>query len=361
MKTNSLLTYALLWLSKTDPAIYNENPQNVKWSRTNLGIFVLLTGVFAFITATFFIRSLFIELDPVTNQIRTPFFGTVISIIIGLFWATLIIAMDREIVSTHSTLGALVRILIALGIGFILSLPLKVMFFQNTIYKELTQASNFENADAKTRYISEKDNLNNTIRELEKNISKHRSEMARFANLKHAEAIGLAIEGATGKRGENGIGFKTADENFRLHEKLASDYEKQLEYAKQSYDSKLSANKSDYLSNHITQSFDFPAQLKALNEILDRPENRSLYWFAMFLMVIFMAVEAMPAFMKLIREKDEYDGLLSLRTVVNHHFMNKVANDNMDKIESSPSVAFINPGSNSAPVQILKTITQNLN
>lgn len=359
MKTNSL-TYALLWLSKTDPNLYQQSPQNVKWSRTNLGIFVLVTGIFAFITATFFIRSLFIELDPLTNQIRTPFFGTVISIIIGLFWATLIIAMDREIVSTHSRWGAIVRILIALGIGFILSLPLKVMFFQNTIYKELTQASNFENADAKTRYITEKDNLNNTIRELEKNISKHRSEMARFANLKHAEGIGLAIEGATGKAGENGIGYKTAKENFILHEKLASDYEKQLEYAKQNYDKKLSESKSDYLTDHINQSFDFPTQYKALNEILDRPENRSLYWFAMFLMVIFMAVEAMPAFMKLIREKDEYDGLLNGRTAVNQQLIAVVVNDAMNEIQSSPAT-FTNPGSSYAPAQVMKTIVQNLN
>lgn len=359
MKTNSL-TYALLWLSKTDPNLYQQSYQNVKWSRTNLGIFVLVTGIFAFITATFFIRSLFIELDPLTNQIRTPLIGWVIGAVFGLFWAIFIIAMDREIVASNSKWDAIVRIFIALGIGFILSLPLKVMFFQNTIYKELTQASNFENADAKTRYITEKDNLNNTIREIEKNISKHRSEMARFANLKHAEGIGLAIEGATGKRGENGIGFKTADENFRLHEKLASDYEKQLEYAKQNYDSKLSANKSDYLSNHITQSFDFPAQLKALYEILDRPENRSLYWFAMFLMIIFMAVEAMPAFMKLIREKDEYDGLLNGRTAMFDQLTACLVNNAMNEIQSSPTT-FTNPGSSYAPAQVMKTIEQNVN
>jgi len=360
MKTNSLLTYALLWLSKTDPAIYNQNPQNVKWSRTNLGIFVLLTGVFAFITATFFIRSLFIELDPLTNQIRTPFIGWVIGAVFGLFWAMFIIAMDREIVASNSKGGAIVRIGIALFIGYIISLPVKVMFFQSTIKKELTQVSRIENASVNTRYLNENNRLTGQIQQLEKDVAFHRSEMARFANLKFAEGVGLAVNGSSGKAGE-GIGFRTANENVLLHEKLAADTEKQLEKAKQNFEKNLTVTKDEYLSNHITQSFDFPAQLKALNEILDRPENRSLYWFAMFLMVIFMAVEAMPAFMKLIREKDEYDGLLSVRTVVNLHFMNKVANDNMDKIESSPSVAFINPGSNSAPVQILKTINQNLN
>ncbi len=358
MKT-SPLTNLLLWLSKTDPALYNKSPQNVKWSRTNLGIFVLITGIFAFITATFFIRSLFIELDPLTNQIRTPFIGWFFGAIFGLFWASLIIAMDREIVASNSHWGAVVRIFVALGIGYIISLPVKVMFFQPTILKELTQASRIENASIETRYINEKNRLSGQIQQLENDLAFHRSEMARFANLKHAEGVGMVVKGATGKPGI-GTGFRTASENILLHEKLAADTEKQIEKAKHDFDKNLTANKNDYISYHIRQSFDFPSQYRALNEILSRPENLSLYWFALFLTIIFMLVEAMPAFMKLIHDKDEYDGQLNARTAVNQQLIAAVANKAMTEIEASPN-SFINPGSHYSPVQVMKTIENNMN
>jgi hypothetical protein len=358
MKTNSFI-YALLWLSKTDPMLYHQSPQNVKWSRTNLGVFVLLTGVFAFVTASFFIRSLFIENDSLTNQISIPFIGWLVSVIFGLFWAIFIIAMDREIISSNSKWGPVIRIVFALGIGFIISLPLKVMIFQNPIFKELTQASRLENAPYEGRYLNEKDRLTGQIQNLEEKISEHRSEMARFADLKHAEEVGMVVKGATGLPGE-GDGFRTANENILLHEKLVADYTNQLEAAKQSLDKNLTENQREFQSNRINQSFDFPTQYKALDDILARPENLSWNWFAVFLMIIFMVVEAMPAFMKIIREKDEYDALLSARTVVNQQLINVVTNDAIGAIQNSPT-AFVNPGSTYSPAQVMKTIGKNLN
>lgn len=358
MKTNSL-TYVLLWLSKTDPNLYQQSPQNVKWSRTNLGIFVLITGIFAFITATFFIRSLFIELDPLTNQITTPLIGWVIGAVFGLFWAVFIIAMDREIVASNSKWGAIARIFIALGIGYIISLPVKVMFFQPTIAKELTLASRIENASANERYMNDKDQITGQIHQIEKDVAFHRSEMARFANLKYAEGVGMAVKGASGKAGE-GTGFRTAAENIALHEKLANDLENQLKNAKQNLNSALTATEKDFRKNHIDQSFDFPSQYRTLNEILSRPENRSLFWFALFLSFIFMAVEAMPALMKLIRDKDEYDSLLLGRTAVNQQLIAVIVNDAMIGIQSSPS-EFSNSGSSHAPKEVLKKIDKNMN
>ncbi len=138
MKTH-MLTNALLWLTKTDRATYYQSSQNMKWVSMILGLLALFVGILALVSAIAFIKSFFIELDPLTHEIQIPLYGWFIAILGGLFWSILVIALEREIVASSSKHASIFWLVQAISLGYIIAVPLRVALFQNIINKELMQ------------------------------------------------------------------------------------------------------------------------------------------------------------------------------------------------------------------------------
>ena len=93
----------LLWFSNTDPIIYQMSRISAKWNRIGLSLFVLTTGIFAFITSSFFIRTMFTSYNEVTKTIETSSLGWIVSVIIAFFWMLFIINLDRMIIGSKNS------------------------------------------------------------------------------------------------------------------------------------------------------------------------------------------------------------------------------------------------------------------
>lgn len=354
MKTNPITT-ALLWLSKTDPNLYAMCPQNVKWTRTGLGFFVLITGLLAMVTGGFFIRSMFSTYNDLTKMVEVSSLGWVVSIIFGAVWGMLIIMIDREIVSSHSKWSAALRIPLAIVIGLAIAIPFKVQFFSERINKELTMASRRENSIYEERKDATVGGINDQIKSLEQKIENERLEMAKWSSNMEAETVGRVQDGRTGKSGQ-GPAWEEAKRNYDLHYSFEQQYQAELNQLKESKGETVVAANSDFEKAKINQTYDFLSQYEQMEIMKD--SNKKLANFALLITMLFILVETIPAIMKLLKSSDEYDALLEVRTNISKQMAFAYGNFAIDEISNATNVQTLSKGNFPySPKEIIKQIS----
>ena len=146
MNSTNYFWNAFLWLSNTDPQIYQIARTSIKWHRVGLSLFVLITGVFAFISSSYFVRTLFATYNETSKMVEVSTSGWIISMIVGFIWMIFIINLDRMIIASTSKRMAVLRIPLAIAIGFVVAIPFEVQLFSGKINKALTQSSRVENS-----------------------------------------------------------------------------------------------------------------------------------------------------------------------------------------------------------------------
>ena len=84
MLTKNLFINTFLWFSNTDRNLFANSSTTSQWNRIGLSIFVLLTGIFAFISGSFFVRTLFSTYDEVTKTTQVSALGWIVSFFVGV-------------------------------------------------------------------------------------------------------------------------------------------------------------------------------------------------------------------------------------------------------------------------------------
>lgn len=328
----SFVTRILLWLSKTDTDLYIKSPKNVRNTRTSFGFLVLFTGVFAFLTASYFIRTLFHQYDPATHTFTVSTYALVVSYLIGVLFAAGIVAIDREIVSAGSKISAALRLPLAIIIGLVVSIPLKVLMFSEQINKELTLSAQVENVEHIDRRNERIFNAENRINNLQDRIDEERSKIAHWADIMEAEIAGRVREGRTGVAGE-GPAYRNAKQNFELHQEFEKQYVEELSLLREEYDQIVERAENELDRMRIEQSYDFVSQYVQMQKMTK--ESSDLKWLGRFIMVLFILIECIPAILKILKEPDEYDTMLQLRTRINRQLSIAAANHVMGKIDKN--------------------------
>jgi len=357
MNTNPIESM-FLWLSNTDEKLYALCPQNVKRARISLGIFVLITGILAMATGSYFIRSMFAEYNEVTQTIDVSTSGWVVSSIFGLLWGFLIIMVDREIVCAHSKWSAAIRIPLAIIIGLAVAIPFKVQFFSARINKELTIAGRKENAiyeDRKNLAIS---GNNEKIENIKNKIENERIQMANWSSVMEAETVGRIKNGRTGKAGQ-GPAWEEAKRNYDLHHTFEQQYTEELKQVNQNANELIKNANKDFEVSKITQSYDFLSQYEQM-EIM-KENNKRLGRFALLITLLFILVEALPAVMKLLKSSDEYDALLDVRTNISKQMAFAYGNFAIDEIANAQNAAILSQKNfQFSPKEIIRQISLNM-
>ncbi len=328
----SFVTRILLWLSKTDTDLYIKSPENVKFTRKSLGYLVLFTGVFASITASYFAMTLFYKHDLETNKFMISTINMIFAYCLGIFFATGIVYIDREVVSAGNRLSAVSRLILAGIIGLTISIPLKVMLFSERINKDLILSAQVENVEHLDRRNERIFNAESRINNLQDRIDEERSRMAHWGDIMEAEIAGRVREGRTGVAGE-GPAYRNAKQNFKLHQKFEEQYVKELSLLREEYDQIVERAENELDRMRIEQSFDFVSQYLQLRKMTN--ENRDLKMLGYIIMALFILIECIPAILKIMKEPDEYDTMLQLRTRINRQLSIAAANHVMGKIDKN--------------------------
>ena len=347
MKPTAFMNF-FLWFSNTDPIIYQTARTSAKWNRIGLSLFVLTTGVFAFITSSFFVRTMFASYNEVTKTIETSSLGWIVSVIVGFIWMLFIVNLDRMIIGSKSKWMSLLRIPLAIAIGLIVAIPFEIQIFSGKINKALIETSRSENQPHENRYINAVTDVENETKQLKATINNEKVEMSKWKDVMEAETVGRVKAGVTGKAGK-GPAYTEAEENFKLHKSFFDQAQTQLIEVQNSANTIKSAAITEFKQNKIDQSFDFASQYQQFSELKENPKNRSLKDLANAITLLFILIEIIPALMKLMNESDTYDHLLKCQARADLQAIIVLTNVNMEEIERRKELILTKQGEKYQP------------
>lgn len=273
-----------------------------------IGATVFFTGIFAAIACAYALYTVF-------DNVWT-------SIAFGIVWGLMIFNLDRYIVSSmrkegnvkKELLTAFPRIILAVLISLIIAKPLEMKIFSKEIQGELTimeqQTRTAQESEIRMRYQQEQERLNNEIAVLKKEIADKTIKRDELMKLAQEEADGT---GGTKKRNAGPIyKIKKADADRVDHE--LAELTKQNESLIREKVTALSTNDS-LVAAEINalekQRLDGPAaRMEALSRLTEKSAAIALAnW---FIILLFIAVETAPVFVKLISPQGPYDHLLKI-------------------------------------------------
>jgi hypothetical protein len=271
-----------------------------------IGGTVLFTGIFAFISGGY--------------ATYTVFQSWWLFLFFGLLWGAMIFNLDRYIVSSlrkENKFGkelkmAVPRIILAVILALVISKPLELKIFEPEIKGELVileqQLFKEQEENLKQRFAPEKIALQADISNLKQEILAKTAQRDALMQKAQEEADG------TGGSGRRNLGpiykAKKADADS-----VAAELEILQNQNQALINNKLAAlNQLDTLQKAEIEGFDrvkydgLAARLEALSIITAKSEAIKIA--NIFIILLFIAIETAPLFVKLISQKGPYDELL---------------------------------------------------
>lgn len=295
------------WCSGAHPDLLVKCPTETS-KYVGIGATIFFTGVFAWMASAY--------------ALFTVFDNVWIAAGLGLVWGLMIFNLDRYIVSSmrkegnfrKELLTALPRLILAVLISLVIAKPLEMKIFDKEIRGELTimeqQTRTAQENEIRARYAEEQDVLRNDIAALKQEIvdkTRSRDELRRLAQ---QEADGT---GGTMRRNPGPIyAIKKADAD-RVDQELTALTLRNEALIKEKVEAMI--HNDSLITAEIQaldkQRLDGPAaRMEALNRLT---ASSNAIWLAnFFIVLLFIAVETAPVFVKLISPQGPYDHLLRI-------------------------------------------------
>lgn len=312
-----------------------------------IGATIFFTGLLAAISAAY--------------ALNTVFDNLVISIIFGLVWGAMIFNLDRYIVSSmkksnsrwREFLMAVPRLILAILIAVVISKPLELKIFETEIEAELIlmeQKLFKEQEDlVAKRFDSAKIQLNQVIAALKQEIvdkSNQRDELVIIAQ-QEADGTGGSMRRNLGPiyRAKKADADKANQELQALTQKnqaLIDQYYRELMETDSLIAMEIDAMGRQRLSG-------MAARIDALNNLTKKSE--AIYWANLFIILLFIAIETAPIFVKLISDRGPYDDKLESHEHV-YHVHNKEKINNLNQKLKENTQLFNNESDNHIDDQV---------
>jgi hypothetical protein len=313
------------FFSKTDRRVIVLCTDFCRKTQTSYGIFVLLTGVFAFLSCMY--------------AVNTTFEDFTVAAPVALLYSMVIVFIDREIVSGQKKSAILPRLALAAAVGFVISVPLEMRLFQARIDQELRRMYNDENgaglADLQRRddaFQQRVDAVENDIRTYGQNINDATLAM-------HDEVVGKEREGGIARTGNPGRGpaYEEAKIIKERNEQLLAEAQASLQQLRGTQQAERQQNQNAFDRREIKPAHDFLARYEAMERAKEHaPAAYRMSWGLRLLIIL---IEIMPALMKLFQQENEYTGLLEALRTRNLTRIYAITNDHVDQIVTRPHVA----------------------
>ena len=279
------------------------------------------TSKYVGIGATIFFTGLFAALSG-GYALYTVFDSFLISALFGLVWGLMIFNLDRYIVSSMRKEGrplrefalATPRILLAVLISVVIAKPLELKVFDKEIQPELTvmeqESYARQEQQLRSRFTPSLDSLGTEIQKLKQETLEKAAKRDELKRLAQEEADG------TGGSRQRNLGpiykVKKMDADAAELELLQLSAQNQerisvLENNIRTTDSTMFAQLDALDKSRING---LAARIEALNRITEK--SIAVTWAHWFIILLFIAIETAPVFVKLISGKGPYDNLLKI-------------------------------------------------
>lgn len=275
---------------------------------TGIGATVFFTGIFAFLSASY--------------ALYTVFDNVFTAIAFGLVWGLMIFNLDRYIVSSmrkerrggREFAMAIPRLLLAILISVVIARPLELKIFEKEIAPEIVLMEQERYAAQErqlmSRYVPRQDSLRAQIEDLKREITVMAQKRDDLARIAQEEA-----DGTGGSRRRN-LGpiykVKKADAD-RAEQELAditSRNQDAIGRVETLLASSISAMNDELVTLERSRVNGPAARMEALDRITQN--STAILWAHWFILLLFIALETAPVFVKLIAPKGPYDNLLRI-------------------------------------------------
>lgn len=315
----------LLYLSKTDRHLIGLCSDSAYKTQIGYGVFVLIVGIFAFISSSY--------------ALRTTLGDSYIVFAVAAVYAALIMFIDREIVSAINKGKGMIatRLGLAVFIGLVVSVPIELKLFEKQIAQELKRLQNTDNSS----YLENKQQAETQYRERivakERQVQELETEAGdlekRISNeiLQSNQQIPGVVRG-TQRPGEGPV--------YRRLKEQAVENDKQLRQAREDYN-KLKADEQnelkriedEYGRQAIPPADDLLSRYVALGSLKHDPQRGWDAWFmAWGVRLLLIMLELTPALIKVLQEENEYDAMLKANRRRSITRIYAIANDHMEQL-----------------------------
>lgn len=314
-------TDLFLWLSATDRNLLRQAPASDRHTQVLLGMVVLATGILAAVTGGFAVYMTFEHWVP--------------SVFAGVVYGSLILTIDRFIMSATSRGMALIRLPLAAVIGLVIAVPLEMRLFEDRLEQKLQRDTQAYNAELMER-LKEEQGLP-LLRERIDSLHTYRAEVLKEAReareAQQEEIVGASGKGRTGVSGK-GPAYRNAVKREadakartdRLNDRLGhlqKQYDRRREQVMQTFELQAEESAGGLL-----------ARFEALGEL--GSQSPAIWEMAWGLRMLIILIEIAPALFKLLRPVSTYEALQKARRVVNHTRINELANQRVKEIAKDP-------------------------
>jgi hypothetical protein len=294
-----------LFCSGIDRSILDQCPSDEN-KYLGIGATVFFTGVLALFSSAY--------------ALYTVFDSYVLSIIFGLIWGLMIFNLDRYIVSSMKSRGsffrdffvAAPRLLLAVLLALVISKPLELKIFEKEINAELIvmeqEAFKAQEEKVQERYLPTMAQYRADMALLQSEIDSATAQRNRLALIAQQEADGTGGSGYRNmgpiyraKKADADLAQAELDQIKSANEPLIAEKETAIMEMDQQI-------KADIAALERTAFGGFAGRIDALHRL--GQQSDAIWWASLFIMLLFIAVETAPIFVKLISSRSPYDYLL---------------------------------------------------
>jgi Domain of unknown function (DUF4407) len=271
-----------------------------------IGATIFFTGIFAFLASYY--------------ALYTVFFNVWASLFFGLFWGLMIFNLDRYIVSSmrkkdnvwRNLFMSLPRIALAVLISVVIAKPLELKIFESEIQAELItmkqETRKLQEDKLKSRFEGDIASVDSSIVGLKRELDKSKAnfDLLTVAALNEADGTGGSKIRNMGPiyKAKNQAAAEAGNEFERLKSELSPQLAT-LDLRK----NELLKKRDDELSKMESASMmGFASRIEAMDRI--SKNSYAIYIAGIFIMLLFIAIETSPIFIKLISERSPYDYVL---------------------------------------------------
>jgi len=339
-----------IWCSGADKNILEHCPTPEIAKCEGIGGTVFFTGLFAMLSGGYALSFVF----------HSDEYALLFAIVFGIIWGLFIFNLDRYIVSSMNKQGgfwadfklAIPRLILATLIAYAIATPLELKLFETEIdkqlFKEQKNSIREEYELNRNKIVTQVEKIKQDINGITKDIKeKNKQKKELESNLSNAEKIldqrkkELGYENlGKGLSGKPGCGYhckllqsriedtekniKRLTQEKKVQEKNIDSLQTQKadkQKLKAPLDSKIAnlyileqekINKLKQKREKMEKNDDLIARREAFGNLTSK--NDTLFFIHIFIMLLFLAIETAPIFVKLISIKGPYDKMLEKKS-----------------------------------------------
>ena len=288
--------------SGADRLILKRTPVEIN-RYVGIGATIFFTGLFAFFAGAY--------------ALYTVFDSYLVAAVFGIFWGLMIFNLDRYIVSTMRKKGqffkdfgmVVPRLILACLIAVVIAKPLELRIFQSELEAEIAlmqQENRIEQETlVKSRFEPRIENLNNEITDLKQEINTKEAHKNQLIQDALVEADGTGGSGRRNMGPIYAIKKQAADVAEQEYAQLLSSNETIIQEKMNEIEGLKGSMDETLVSLQDASYSGLAAQLHALDRLEDK--SSAIFLASIFIMLLFIAVETAPIFVKLISPRSPYD------------------------------------------------------